>query len=546
MLNIQLSTSRTTQGMWLNLPANYAQIKQVFDTLADGEHPMLQITAAETSVTYLHNYLVGRFVDQNQGMRELDFLNRRIEGLTVQEKDILGAMLDIEKPNNLMELVNLSCNMDKFKLFQAVHDYGELGKAVLEQAKIEIPEVLLPCVDFEQKGSGYAANHAGAFSDSGYVVRTGEALTPLYDGRHLLDPAYDRTGVFLLRLYSSGYADGHPDTYSLSLPASEEKLELARENLGVKNLDECSITDMSSTVHGLEDRLPCRFTVSELNDFAELLTEEVLDGTEETTQRLLAALTAELPENMTAAVRIGEDLGHYTILPENVQTPAEYASYVLEKEEILVDDKIDSFVDYAAFGAYRMREDGVAQTVHGLVVRDDRPISQLPEEMSAVRLFSPLRANLYEKNEWGDMENEPVDMGVDELCAYECEILAAIEREHLEDEGERGLAVYLRNELLGRKIYSMNPTVEAWNGRLWGVLEVRSHGPLSPSELAGVIEEWAGQESDGWGEGFEQREIKIADGELNVSFWHSGDSFFIKPEQELKKQPEQGFGIRMM
>jgi len=123
--------------------------------------------------------------------------------------------------------------------------------------------------------------------------------------------------------------------------------------------------------------------------------------------------------------------------------------------------------------------------------------------------------------------------------------LERIGQEHLEEEGERGLAIYLHNQLLKRKVFCMNPVVEVWNGQLWGVLEVKSHGPLSPQELSGLMEEWQGQESDGWGEGFEQREIKTEEGELCVSFWHPGDDFFIKTEQELKQGQEQDFGMKM-
>ena len=49
----------------------------------------------------------------------------------------------------------------------------------------------------------------------------------------------------------------------------------------------------------------------------------------------------------------------------------------------------------------------------------------------------------------------------------------------------------------------------------------------------------------GWGEGFEQREIKTEEGELCVSFWHSGDDFFIKTEQELKQWQTQDQGMQM-
>ena len=53
-------------------------------------------------------------------------------------------------------------------------------------------------------------------------------------------------------------------------------------------------------------------------------------------------------------------------------------------------------------------------------------------------------------------------------------------------------------------------------------------------ELEAVKEYWRGQESDGWGEGFEQRPIQTLEGELYVSFWNSGNDFFIATEEQLK------------
>ena len=165
--------------------------------------------------------------------------------------------------------------------------------------------------------------------------------------------------------------------------------------------------------------------------------------------------------------------------------------------------------------------------------------------LNTIKLFSPLYTRLYEQNEWGDIDNVPVDIGAEGLCAYQDQILALIERMRVDTEGDRGLAVYLDNECLNRKVHSMNPTVEEWNGRLWGVLEVKSHGELSSAELSSLIAAWEGQESDGWGESLEQREIKTDEGELCVSFWGPSKYFFIKPEQELKGQPEQGFEMKM-
>ena len=168
----------------------------------------------------------------------------------------------------------------------------------------------------------------------------------------------------------------------------------------------------------------------------------------------------------------------------------------------------------------------------------------MQNELQTLRLFSPLFPHIYRKNEWGDIEDYREDLTASEVLEYEDEILALIQKEKLPSEGDRGLAVYL-NDNLSKKIYSINPSVEEWNGELWGVTEVQTHGTLSPSELAELTDWLSGQFSDGWGEGLEQREIETYDGELYVSFWDSSNRFFIKPEDELKGNQSFGFGMTM-
>ncbi|MBR0596390.1 hypothetical protein [Sinanaerobacter chloroacetimidivorans] len=167
------------------------------------------------------------------------------------------------------------------------------------------------------------------------------------------------------------------------------------------------------------------------------------------------------------------------------------------------------------------------------------------KELTTLRLFSPLTANLYTPDEYGGLSDWPDELTPADLCAYEDKIFELIQHERLDSEGDRGLAVYLHHDNLREKVYSMNPTVEVWQGKLWGVLELKSHGELSPAELESLTEEWCGQESDGWGEGFEQRPIKTNDGELYVSFWNAGKNFSIKPEQELKQPLIQSFDMQM-
>ena len=119
--------------------------------------------------------------------------------------------------------------------------------------------------------------------------------------------------------------------------------------------------------------------------------------------------------------------------------------------------------------------------------------SEKTTERSVLRLFSPLTAIIYAKDDWIELEECSEEVFPAELCSYETEILEQIAKECLPEEGDRGLAVYLDIPELEEKIYSMKPTVEVWQGELWGVLEVESYNQLSEREIEAVKEYWEGQ-----------------------------------------------------
>lgn len=540
MLNVYLRNPQTDAGAWLNFPASYQTVQHLFSVLGDAP---LEIAAAETSVNDLHVHLKGKFFDTEKSRCELDFLNRRIEGLTNQEKDIFTAALNIEKPLSIMEIVNLSCNLDKFQLWEGIQDKEQLGRAVIEREQ-ELSKAFAMLLNEEQIGQAYQDSHAGSFSESGYVMRTGEALQIIYEGHSLPEPGYDQDAVFQLRLYTSAYADTHSNTYSLSLPASEEKLELARENLQVNDLNATSIISLHSPKASLENFLPVSYRIEDLNAFSYQIQKMQITDSESKLEKLKAALCAEMPDTLQEIIEITENLHQYQILAlDDIKTAKDYAFYVMDHDPNAAME-LEEFIDYEGYGKCRMALDGVTQTVYGYVLREDRPIRRLSEELEQINLFSPLTAELYPKDDMGNIEYDSQTMTSSELCRYENQIQKQILKEYMESKGDRGLATYLDNQLLARKIRCMNPTVESWHGELWGVLEVQSYGSLSEKELEAVKEYWRGQESDGWGEGFEQRPIQTPEGELYVSFWNSGNDFFIATEEQLKGL-EQESGMQM-
>lgn len=122
-------------------------------------------------------------------------------------------------------------------------------------------------------------------------------------------------------------------------------------------------------------------------------------------------------------------------------------------------------------------EDG---TIRKLTLGEEQ-FSVQPPEPALLKLYMPMTADLYERDEWGDMSYDSTELDSRDLVPYSDMILGALVKNRMPEERERGLMYwYEERDSVGERFHIASdrliPERKDWNDDLCVLREAPKQG----------------------------------------------------------------------
>ena len=483
---------------------------------------------------------------QTVSMDELNFLARRLDGMTEYEKRVVGVYSSETGIREMKQLINLTYSLQGLSLLTDLTDGNRVGLRLYLDRHLAISEEKSK-MDFNAYAQKIFSEGKCKFLPHGILVDQGFQMEEVYNGKTF--PEYidipDETVAVLSLENEAG------DKEYLYLPTDISAMDKVKKRLNIAAFAE-------GIVNGIENiRLPesilpspedmcmsLQGDVQKLTLFNEMC-QTVSCFDEAKMDRLAMAAGFVGTSEFTDITYIAKHLDEFEIHPQ-IHTDKEYGEFLVKEAGMFeVDELLLPHIDYAGV-ARDKRQATMADS--GFIpegfVGTQRAIHEYQEyqgefadllEKNGIPcetfcLYSSLAGMMYQDGE------EQETLYRSELADYEEQIQKAILKERHVEEEPRGLMHYFDgNRQVAAKVISAFPRVQNIRGELFGVLECSICQPLTQNEIYELKNFWDGQMSDGWGEGFEQRPIYTQEGELYVSFWTQERHWGVMTEEELDR-----------
>ena len=154
-------------GKWVKLPVCEEVLDKVLKEIGIDEY------YEEYFITDYENEIIGigDVISEYSSVQALNELAQRLEDLSDDEADKLGAVLEYEACRSVSEVLELLDKLDEFDLLTDVTDDEELGYYYAEECcSIDIPENIQPYFDYEAYGRNIRLESSCLYTSYGFLL----------------------------------------------------------------------------------------------------------------------------------------------------------------------------------------------------------------------------------------------------------------------------------------------------------------------------------------------------------------------------------------
>ena len=154
-------------GKWVKLPVCEEVLDKVLKEIGIDEY------YEEYFITDYENEIIGigDVISEYSSVQALNELAQRLEDLSDDEANKLGAVLEYEACRSVSEVLELLDKLDEFDLLTDVTDDEELGYYYAEEyCSIDIPEHIQPYFDYEAYGRDIRLESSCLYTSYGFLL----------------------------------------------------------------------------------------------------------------------------------------------------------------------------------------------------------------------------------------------------------------------------------------------------------------------------------------------------------------------------------------
>lgn len=538
------------ESIMFNFPHEESEISNVYN--------QLELETSTAPNCYIEEVLYD--LDMNEVLKgkecnidELNFLFKRMDSFDTKERKVFFASAFAENSKTIAELINLSFNTHCYSLVSDFNNLETVGKDLYLSEKQAVATRELEELDGGSFAMEVIKNNPNfRITPYGVLYKNSNVPEQIYNGKQF-PPYHWKETVATIQLTAKGANE------FIYLPCSDVEIEKALLRLETPYLHDCEVAIDS---HNFSDRIiniisadtTPLIKIDTLNKLAEYYN-EIGNHDIEYFEKLMDYVK---PRTVEEIFELADSMYEFELF-DGIHSVESYGKYMIcDSGHFEYDSNLKEYIDFKRYGQEKMAHEfgafsekgyityhGYNQKLANILFESLGMVFPEQEELKTLKLYMPLRITTYDiENEYGYKEyaNEPQEISNAEVVEYLDVILKAIEENNLPEEKQRGLMRYYDDhDSVNAKVSKYVFSVELVEGELMGVAILTLNDELTPKELEKIKDNITGQASDGWSEGFEQREINTEMGDIYVSFWNS-DNWFIKTAEEIGIEENQKMG----